>query len=406
MTNLDIQKIKKDFPIFESERDLVYLDSTATSQTPESVIRSMDEYYRHFRSNIHRGFYGIAERATDQYERARHISARFLGAENEEIIFTSGSTMASNMLIYSIENSIDLKEGDEIVTSVVEHHASLIPLQELARRKKMVLKFIPIKDDMSLDYEAAEMVIGEKTKIVAFSMASNVLGTIYDAKKLASYANKVGAISIVDATAVAGHMDIKVKDIDCGALYLSGHKMLGPTGIGILYIKSDFGKKLKPSIYGGGIVESVNLTDSEWKEMPSKFEAGTSNVSGAIGLGEAIRFIEELGIDNIKKHVEGLVEYAITTLSKLEGVTIFSEKEPTKNIGIISFNVEGIHSHDLVEIAGRNNVALRGGHHCAMPLIRSLGVLSTARASFYLYNDKSDIDKLVVAIKKAKEIFK
>lgn len=406
MNNLNIEKIKKDFVVFENNKELVYLDSAASSQTPESVVQRMDEYYRSYRSNIHRSMYKAGERATSNYEQARDKVSNFIGASKDEIVFTSGSTMSINMLMYSLEQYLNLEEGDEIVTTVMEHHSNLIPLQELAKRKSLILKHINITDDFNLDYTEAEKLITNKTKIISVSLASNVLGTINDINKLSKMARSVGAVVVCDATKAVGHINVDVKELDCDFLVFSGHKMCGPTGIGILYGKKEILEKIPPSIFGGGIVENVNLQDAIYNSTPTCFEAGTPNIAGAIGLGGAVDYIEGVGAENIHKYIEDLVDYAIQQLGSIGGVKIFSQKDIEKNIGIVSFSVDGIHPHDIAEIAGRDDVALRAGHHCAQPLMEILGVSALVRASFYLYNNKSDIDALFEVIKKAQNIFK
>ncbi len=406
MSKIEIQNIKKDFLIFNSNPELVYLDSAASSQTPEVVIKEMDEYYRSYRSNVHRSMYSVGERATSKYEDARGKVAKFIGSEVDEIIFTGGSTASVNMLVYSLENYLKLKNDDEIVTTVMEHHSSLIPLQELAKRNSLILKHINITEDFELDYEEADKLITNKTKIVSVTLASNVLGTINDIKRLSYMAHSVGAILICDATKAVGHIKVNVEELGCDFLVFSGHKMCGPTGIGVLYGKKSILKKLPPSIFGGGIVEEVSLQTAKYSSVPSRFEAGTPNISGAIGLGVAVEYLNGIDLNSIHEHIKDLVEYALEQLEKIEDVKIFSQKNIDSNAGIVSFAVDGIHPHDIVEIAGRDNVALRAGHHCAQPLMDMLGVGSLVRASFYVYNDKNDIDALTEVIKKARNIFK
>ena len=412
---MSISKTKKDFPIFKSSPGLVYLDSAASSQTPESVTDAVGKYYNEYRSNIHRSMYEMGETATLKYESARGIVAGFIGALKDEVIFTSGATMGINMLVYSLEQYLSLEEGDlpargaqagEIVTTVTEHHSSLIPLQQLAKRKGLVLKHINITKDFDIDYKQAEELITQKTKIVSVPLAGNVLGTIHEIKKIAELAADVGAVMICDGTKAAGHMPINVKELGCDFLIFSGHKMCGPTGIGVLYGKNELLEDLPPSIFGGGIVEEVDLQSAKWRSAPWKFEAGTPNIAGAIGLGEAVIYLESIGVEDIHEHVCELTEYAIEELGKLHGVKMFTQKDTDKNIGIVSFAVDNIHPHDIAEIAGRDDVAIRAGHHCANPLMNILGVNSLARASFYLYNDQSDVDALIEVIKKAQRIFK
>ena len=402
----DVTKIKGDFPIFSEYPSLAYLDSAATSQTPRAVLDAMNGYYTKFRSNINRGIYPLGERATEEYEEARKKIAEFIGAKPNEVVFTSGTTAASNMLIRSIENSFNLKHGDEVVTTVLEHHSNLIPLQEFAKRQNLTLKHVSITRDFDLDYGEAERLVTTKTKIVSFTHASNVTGTITDVKRIAGIAHKVGAMVIVDAAEAVGHVPVDVKEINADFLYFSGHKMLGPTGIGVLYGKREMLENLTPSVFGGGIVENVDLASATWKGIPERFEAGTQNIAGAIGLSAAVEYIEHLGVQNIHNHVQGLTRYAIGELENIKGIRIFAQKDAKKNAGIISFAVDGVHPHDIAEIAGRDGVAIRAGHHCAQPLMNTLGVNATARASFYLYNDMKDISSLIAAINKVKKLFK
>lgn len=399
--------LKKDFPIFAKMKNLVYLDTAASSQTPKPVLDAMNEYYTQFRSNVHRGLYKTEEQATVAYEDARVKVARFIGADSHEIIFTAGATASSNMLVAMLEHSGIVNMGDEIVTTVMEHHASLIPLQEFAKRQDIAIKYIGLAyGEMSIDYDAAEKLITKKTKIVSVILASNVTGAINDVARIAEMAHKEGALVVVDATAAIGHMPMDVRSFGADFVYFSGHKMCGPTGIGVLWGKNELLEKLEPGVYGGGIVEKVTLDGASWCESPARFEAGTSNIAGVIGLGTSVGYLEKVGVENIHAHTQVLVKEAMARLEEISGVRILAERDVVKNIGIVSFMVEKIHAHDLAEILGREGVAIRAGHHCAEPLVTALGVLSTARASFYLYNNKEDIERLVCGVRKAKEIFK
>ncbi len=398
--------IHKDFPLLR-DTSLVYLDSAATSQTPQSVVDAIENYYTKYRASIHRGLYSAAERATDQYEDAREKIADFIGADKEEIIFTSGATASSNMLIYSLEQSLDLQEDDEIVTTVMEHHAALLPLQELAKRKKLSIKYIPLTKDLRLDHAVAQKLISKKTKIVSVMLASNVLGTINDVSFFSSLAKKVGAVVITDATAAVGHIPVNVKELGVDLMFFSGHKMCGPTGVGVLHGKKEILEDLKPGFFGGGMISSVTCDkEAKWAKGVSRFEAGTPNIAGVIGFGSAIDYIQCLDAGKIHTEVADVLSYAIDTLSNISGVHVYCEKDVDKNVGTISFTVEGIHPHDVAQIAGQNNVAVRAGHHCAMPLADKLGVSATVRVSLYFYNTKKDIDALCEVIQKAKEIFK
>jgi len=401
----DIEKIKKDFPIFKEHRNLVYLDNAASSQTPQCVLDAMNKYYISYRANIHRGMYSASEKATLEYERSRKVLADFIGAGKEEIIFTSGATGSANMLAYCLEHSFDFKEGDEIITTIAEHHSNLVPLQELAHRKKMNIKCIPVDDSYNLDYKEAEKLITKKTKIVAIAHASNVLGTINDIEKIARLAHDVGALVIIDASKTAGHININVRELDADFLFFSGHKMCGPTGIGVLFGKKKHLEIMTPGFFGGGMVTDVCTTVAKWRETPLKFEAGTPNISGAVGLAEAVEYIKAIGLESIHKHESRLISYAIEKLGALPFVSIVCQKDPQKNTGVLSFSVNGIHGHDISEILARENIAVRSGLHCAEPLMHSLGISNLTRASIYMYNYKKDIDLLVQGVKKAYNIF-
>lgn len=405
----DSSAIKKDFPIFERYREkhgreLTYLDSAASSQTPAQVVAAMDEYYFGYRSNVHRSPYDLGVEATSRYEEARASIARFIGAEPDEVIFTSGATAGANMLARMLEGHLSLGPGDEVATTVLEHHSNFVPFQELALRSKASFVVLPLRGT-DIDYDEAERRIGERTKVVTFPVAGNALGTIHDVKRLTARARKIGALVVLDASKAAGHMPLSVREVDCDFLFFSGHKMLGPTGTGVLYGKRELLAKLRPSSFGGGIVESVSEAETLYREEPARFEPGTPNVAGAIGLAAAAEYLDTLGLQNVREHESALVRYATKHLSAIHQVRVVSEPDPEKNIGIVSFVVEGIHPHDVAEILGREGVAIRGGHHCAMPLMKALGVSSVCRASFYVYNDEKDVDRLAEALGKAKELF-
>ncbi|MFA5841949.1 MAG: cysteine desulfurase [Candidatus Paceibacterota bacterium] len=406
----DVKKIKKDFPIFENYkretgRDLVFLDSAASSQTPKVVVDAMDDYYFKYRSNIHRSAYNIGEQATNSYEDARKTAAEFINADTNEIIFTNGATDSSNMLIYALEKKIEWKEGDEVVTTILEHHSNLLPLQEMAKRNGVKFRHFEMAPDFNIDYGNLDGLINEKTRIVSMTLASNVTGAITDVKRVSEAAHKRGAIVIVDATKAAGHMLVDVKSLDCDFLFFSGHKICGPTGIGILYGKYDILNKMPTSSFGGGTVEDVTMEEAKYSDAPFRFEAGTPNIAGVIGLGAAIKYLEAVGVENARKHTQDLVAYAIKKLSTISGVKIICERDHLKNIGIVSFVVDGVHPHDVGEILNRHHVAVRGGHHCAIPLMKALGVSAISRASFYIYNEESDIDALAEGIEEAIKIF-
>jgi cysteine desulfurase/selenocysteine lyase len=409
---------RSDFPSLTEQS--VYLDTAATSLTPEPVLAAMDEYYRGYRASTHRGLYASALHATEAYEKARADVARFVGADADEIVFTSGATGSANMLTYALEQTLNLAEGDEIVTTVMEHHASLIPLQELAQRRTLTLKHIPL-DGFSLDYSAAEKLFTERTKLVSVMLASNVLGTVNDVARIAELAHKVGAVMVVDATAAVGHLPVNIRGLECDFLYFSGHKMCGPTGVGVLYGKKERLEALKPGFFGGGIVDEVTRTSATYTDASHRFEPGTPNIAGAIGLGAAVTYLTEIGLKNIQEHIRELTGYAYETLASINGVKLYSSSVPlihglrnpvltedsngVENVGIVSFTLAGVHPHDVAQVCADNGVAIRAGHHCAQPVHTTLGVPATARASFYLYNTKEDVNALRLCIEKAVSLF-
>ena len=406
MKKLNTQKIKKDFVIFKNIQKIVYLDSAASSQTPSVVLDEMNQYYTGYRANIHRGIYELSQKATDAYENARKDVARFIGADKKEIIFTSGATHSSNMIAGMLCDFLKLKKGDEIVTTVMEHHSNLLPLRRIAEKTGAKIRYININNKDELDYKEAKKIITQKTKIVSITVASNVLGTVNNIRRIADISHRYKAFVIADATEAVGHIPINVSALDCDFLFFSAHKMCGPTGIGALYGKQELLEKLNPLFVGGGTVIKVNKEEIFYKPVPEKFEAGTPNIAGAIGFGAAARYLEKIGIKNIHSHIDNVTSYAINKLSKISSINIYTGKQKEKNSGIISFTLDGIHSHDISQILSDKNIAVRAGHHCAMILGEQLGVSSTTRASFYIYNTKKDVDKLVNGIKDIQKIFK
>ncbi|MBC1585427.1 cysteine desulfurase [Listeria seeligeri] len=405
---IDIQKIRADFPILAqeiNEKPLAYLDNAATSQKPKQVIRALTHYYEFDNANVHRGVHTLAARATDAFESARAKVAKFIHArEVAEIIFTRGTTSAINLVVDSYGNA-NVEAGDEIVISYLEHHSNLIPWQQLAKRKGAVLKYIELEEDGTISIEQAEKTITEKTKIVALAHVSNVLGTITPIKEIAALAHKVGAVILVDGAQAVPHMEVDVVDLDADFYAFSGHKMMAPTGIGALYGKRELLDKMEPTEFGGEMIDFVELYDSTWKELPWKFEAGTPIIGGAIALGAAIDYLTEIGIDTIHAYEQELVSYAIEQMSKLDGITIYGPTDASKRCGLVTFNIEGAHPHDVATILDEDGVAIRAGHHCAQPLMKWLDVSSTARASFYIYNTKEEIDALIEGLKLTKEYF-
>ncbi|WP_086163040.1 cysteine desulfurase [Listeria monocytogenes] len=405
---IDIQKIRADFPILAqeiNEKPLAYLDNAATSQKPKQVIEALTHYYEFDNANVHRGVHTLAARATDAYESARGKVAKFIHArEVAQIIFTRGTTSAINLVVDSYAEA-NIEAGDEIVISYLEHHSNLIPWQQLAKRKGAVLKYIELEEDGTISVEQAKKTIGEKTKIVALAHVSNVLGTITPMKEIAAIAHQFGAVILVDGAQAVPHMEVDVVDLDADFYAFSGHKMMAPTGIGALYGKRELLDAMEPTEFGGEMIDFVELYDSTWKELPWKFEAGTPIIGGAIALGAAIDYLAEVGLANIHAHEQALASYAIEEMSKIEGITIYGPKDASKRCGLVTFNLEGAHPHDIATILDEDGIAIRAGHHCAQPLMKWLDVSSTARASFYIYNTKEEIDALIDGLKLTKEYF-
>lgn len=405
---IDIQKIRADFPILDqeiNEKPLAYLDNAATSQKPKQVIEALTHYYEFDNANVHRGVHTLAARATDAYESARVKVAKFIHArEVAEIIFTRGTTSAINLVVDSYAEA-NIEAGDEIVISYLEHHSNLIPWQQLAKRKDAVLKYIELEEDGTISVEQAQKTISEKTKIVALAHVSNVLGTITPIKEIAAIAHKFGAVILVDGAQAVPHMEVNVVDLDADFYAFSGHKMMAPTGIGALYGKRELLDAMEPTEFGGEMIDFVELYDSTWKELPWKFEAGTPIIGGAIALGAAIDYLAEVGLANIHAHEQELASYAIEEMSKIDGITIYGPKDASKRCGLVTFNLEGAHPHDIATILDEDGIAIRAGHHCAQPLMKWLDVSSTARASFYIYNTKEEIDALIDGLKLTKEYF-
>ncbi|MSR86136.1 cysteine desulfurase [Candidatus Woesearchaeota archaeon] len=402
-----MKNYKEDFPILKQRikgKPLVYLDNSATTQKPKAVIQAITDYYEKDNANVHRGVHELSMRASIAYENAHKRVAEFIGAEEEEIIFTKGTTESINFLAYVLGRS--LKAGDEILLSEMEHHSNFVPWQQIAKEKGAKLKIIPITKEFRLDMKAAENLLTQKTKILAITHCSNVLGTINPIKELAKMAHQVNATLIVDAAQSVPHMQIDVKELDCDFLAFSGHKMFGPTGIGVLYGKRKLLENLEPFMYGGGMIEEVTQEKSTWKDSPWRFEAGTPNIEGAIGLAKAIEYIQDIGITNIESYTGTLTEYALKELKKVKGIKIIGPQDINNRAPVISFTIQGMHPHDVGEILNQEGVAIRGGNHCAMPLMTSLKLDGTNRASFHIYNTKEDIDTLIKAIKKAQDIFK
>ena len=402
---MDIEKIKKDFPIFEN-KNISYLDSGATTQKPIQVIKAVEEFYEKYNANPHRGAYTLSVEATEEYENTRTKIAKFINAKyREEIIFSKNATESLNLIAYSygLDN---LKKDDEVVLSIMEHHSNLVPWQYVTKKTESTLKYMYINDNYELSDEEIESKITDKTKIVGITHISNVLGTINNVKKIIEYAHKKGAIVIVDASQSIPHMKIDVQDLDADFLVFSGHKMLAPLGIGVLYGKKEILDKMNPFLMGGDMIEYVYEQDTTFAPLPNKFEAGTQNVEGVVGLGAAIDYIENIGYDKIQEIEKEIIEYARQELSKLEFLKIYMTPNKENHSAVISFNIKGVHPHDVASILDSQGVCVRSGNHCAQPLMRFLGIDSTCRASFYLYNTKGDVDRLVNSLNKAYDMFK
>lgn len=401
-------EIRKLFPILNQEvngHQLVYLDSAATSQKPASVIETIEEYYRGYNSNVHRGVHTLGTKATDAYEGAREKVRKFINAAStEEIIFTKGTTASLNMVARSYGGA-NLSAGDEIVISYMEHHSNIIPWQQIAKQTGATLKYLPLQEDGTISLDDVRATITDSTKIVSIMQVSNVLGVINPVKEIAEIAHQHGAVMVVDGAQSTPHLKVDVRDLDCDFFAFSSHKMVGPTGIGVLYGKKALLENMEPVEFGGEMIDFVGLQESTWKELPWKFEGGTPIIAGAIGLGAAIDFLEEIGMENIEAHEHKLTAYAMEKMSAVEGLTIFGPVDPEKRAGVITFNLDEVHPHDVATVLDAEGIAVRAGHHCAQPLMKWLNVSSTARASFYLYNTEEDVDKLVDGLVKTKEYF-
>ncbi|MBT3946189.1 MAG: cysteine desulfurase [Candidatus Marinimicrobia bacterium] len=387
-------KIKKDFPIF-TDSNLVYLDNAATSQKPQAVLDAVDSLYKEANANVHRALYSLGSEATERFENSRKKVANFINANSKEIIFTSGTTESINLLARSLGNT--LKSGDEILISEMEHHSNIVPWQLAAKRTGATLRYLSIKKTGELDLSEPEKYFTKKTKIVSLTHMSNVLGTINPIKGLAKLAHNVGAIFIVDGAQGASHLPVNMKELDCDFYAFSGHKMLGPTGIGVLWGKTKILEEMEPFMGGGEMINTVSMESSTWNDIPYKFEAGTPNFAQAVGLGAAIDYLENIGMEAIELHEKTLLNYALNKMNHMDGIRIHGSAKDRG--GVISFNVDGIHPHDLAQFLNEDNIAIRVGHHCAQPLLKTLGESATARLSFYIYNDENDVDKFCDSLK-------
>lgn len=407
MIILDTSNIRKLFPVLGQKvngHPLAYLDSAASAQKPIQVIEALKHYYERDNANVHRGVHTLGSRATDAYEGARAKAARFIHAERvEEIIFTRGTTSSINLVASSYARSV-CKEGDEIVVSAMEHHSNLLPWQQAAKATGAVLKYIPLQADGTFSIEAAEKTITDRTKVVSVSHISNVLGVANPVKKIAAIAHKHGAVVMVDGAQSIPHIKVDVQELDCDFYAFSGHKMCGPTGIGVLYGKKTYLEQMEPIEFGGEMIDYVGLYGSSWKELPWKFEGGTPIIAGAVGLGAAIDFLEQIGLDVIEAHDKQLTSYAVERMKQIDHLTMYGAEEG--RFGLVTFNLDTIHPHDLATVLDTYGVAIRAGHHCCQPLMRHFGASATARASFYLYNTEEDVEQFLFALNKTRKYFR
>lgn len=409
----DLSSCKKDFPIFERKvrggNSLIYLDSGATSQKPNSVIEAESNFYRTVNAAVHRGAHLLAEEASEAYESAREKVAAFIGAISNEIIFTKSATESLNIIAYSFGNPdsrINIKAGDQIVVTEMEHHANLIPWQQLAKRTGAELRWLSVTADGRIDLTNLDQVITKKTKIVAITHQSNVLGSILPVETIVKASHAVGALVVLDACQSAPHFALDVKKLDVDFLAFSGHKTLGPTGIGVLWGKYDLLEKLEPSLFGGSMVDSVTMESATWAATPRKFEAGVPNMAQAVGLSAAIDYLNKIGMHNIAQHEQDLTSYLLKGIISISGVKVIGPVDMKDRGGVVSFTVDGVHPHDVGQVLDQYGIAVRTGHHCAWPLMRKLNLVGTTRASLYLYNSKSDVDSLLESIERVKSYFK
>ncbi len=411
--SVDLSRYKNDFPILKRKvrggNTLIYLDSGATSQKPEVVIQAEANFYRTKNAAVHRGAHLVAEEASEVYEGARENVARFIGAKTDEVIFTKSATESLNLIAYSLgnpESKFHLNSGDEIVVSEMEHHANLIPWQQLAKRVGAKLTWFKITDEGRLDLSDIDKLINKKTKIVAITHQSNVLGTIVPLAQITKAAHAVGAVVVLDACQSVPHFAVDVKKLEVDFLAFSGHKVLGPTGIGVLWGKAELLDQLEPGLFGGSMVDSVSMQGATWAKAPRKFEAGVPNMAQAVGLSAAVDYINEIGMDKVAQHEQDLTKQLISGLQNISGVQVIGPVDMKDRGGVVSFTVDGVHPHDVGQYLDQFGIAVRTGHHCAWPLMRRLNLVGTTRASFHLYNDENEVEVLLNTVSKIQEYFK
>ena len=406
---LNVPAIKADFPILQRkvrDKRLVYLDSAATSQKPKQVIDATSDFYSRYNANVHRAIYELGEEATREYEGAREKIAAFIGAKSpNEIVFTKSTTESLNIVAYGYGLKGKIQKGDEIVGTVMEHHSNHVPWHFVKDHKGAVLKYVDVNDNGTLKMEQYDDLLSKRTKIVTVALCSNVLGTINPVKEIAKRAHEVGAICVVDAAQAAPHLSIDVRDLGADFLAFSGHKMLGPTGIGVLYGTPESLEATEPLLGGGEMIREVHLGGAAWNDVPYKFEGGTPNIAGAIGLGVAVDYLTTLGMEAIRAHEMEITQYALEKIGRLKGVTTYGPKDVKKKAGVVSFTIDNAHPHDIASILDVEGICIRSGHHCAQPLMERFDLPATARASFYVYNDLEDVDALVSGMKRVQEVF-
>lgn len=405
---LNAEQLREDFPILSRRvhgKRLVYLDNAATSQKPRSVIDALTRYYENSNANIHRGIHVLAEEATAQYEATREKTARFIGAPSpQSIVFLRNTTEAINLVAQSWARA-NLRPGDEIVITEAEHHSNIVPWHLVARQTGAIVRAIPITDEGVLDLDAARKIIGARTRLLALAQMSNVLGTIHPVEELGRLAHQRGAKLLVDAAQSVPHLPVNVRELDADFLAFSSHKMLGPTGVGVLYAKPDLLEAMEPVLGGGGMIDEVTLEGASWAAPPERFEAGTPNIADVVALSAAIDYLSALGMDNVRAHEIELTGHALGVLGGIDGVRTFGPRDLSQRGGVVSFNYRDVHPHDVSTIVDQEGVAIRAGHHCCQPLMRRLGETATARASFYLYNTPEDVAALAGALDQVKEVF-
>lgn len=405
---MEIAKVRQDFPIlFQAVNDepLIYLDNAATTQKPKQVISAIENYYAHDNANVHRGVHTLSERATRQYEEARETVRAFINAAStKEVLFTRGTTTSLNWVAQGFGDQV-VEAGDEIYVTALEHHSNLVPWQQLAKRKQARLVYLPLTEEGSVDMIAAQTVISSKGKILAVTQASNVMGTINPIKELAALIHAVGGYIVVDGAQSTPHMAVDVQQLDADFFAFSGHKMSGPTGIGVLYGKETLLEQMNPVEFGGEMIDFVYDETATWAPLPYKFEAGTPNIAGAIGLKAAIDYLNEIGMTEIQEHEHQIMRYLLPKIQEIAGITLFGPTDPEKRTGILTFNIDGVHPHDVATGFDMEGIAIRAGHHCAQPLMRHLDVHATARASFYFYNTLEEAEQFLVSLVKVKEFF-